>query len=85
MRSSSSRIQDEEDILNGYPLLALNSTPTPSRFREANVVDTDDASLATEIFDILREENVNLNEGAKDSLKSVLAQHSLRTQGILKG
>lgn len=85
MRSSSSRRQDEEDILNGYTLPALNSTPTPSRFREANVVDTDDASLAVEILDILREENVNLNEGAKDSLKSVLAQYSLRTQGILKG
>ena len=85
MRSSSSRRQDEEDILNGYTLPALNSTPTPSRFREANVADKDDAGLATEIFDVLHEENVNLNEDAKDGLKSVLARHSLRIQGILRG
>jgi len=84
MRSSSSRRADEEEILNGYTLPALNSTPTPSRFRDANIGDMDDAGLAAEIFDVLRGGDVNLNEDAKEGLESVLARHSLRTQGIIK-
>lgn len=90
MTPSSGRRQDEERILNGYTLPTLDlptldSTPTPNRFREAEVDDTDDASLATDIFDALREENVTLDENAEKALKGVIAKHSLRIQGIIKG
>ncbi|KAF2462994.1 uncharacterized protein BDR25DRAFT_246763 [Lindgomyces ingoldianus] len=59
-------------------------TPTPTRHRDAGL-DSSDDDLVRDVFGLLREEDVALDEQAEKSLSSLLSKSVLRTQGIIKG
>lgn len=62
-----------------------DTTPTPSRFRDALTESISRSDLADEVFSMLRSASVILQSNAAAQLKGVLTKHDLRTQGIAKG
>lgn len=61
-------------------------TPTPSRFKDAlQDPSTLASALADEVSSILSSARVNLDNEHATKLRSVLMQHELRTQGVIKG
>jgi len=58
------------------------STPTPSRFRDA---EQDTGDLVASVMDLLQEKHTFLEKETRESLTSILKRHSLQTKGIVKG
>ncbi|KAF2196978.1 hypothetical protein GQ43DRAFT_425525 [Delitschia confertaspora ATCC 74209] len=65
-------------------LASLNATPTPARFKEGSTGGLEHG-LLRDVFNLLDERNVTLNDETQTSLKQLLTMHSLRTQGVAKG
>lgn len=60
------------------------TTPTPSRFKDA-LAGPESFDLTGEVFAILQNHNVRLNNETQDALRSLLNRSDLRIQGIMKG
>ncbi|KAF2099520.1 hypothetical protein NA57DRAFT_55484 [Rhizodiscina lignyota] len=61
------------------------STPTPSRFKDA-VSDQDSSfNLTSDVLGLLSDHNARLDSTAQASLKTLLNRSDLRVRGILKG
>ena len=63
-------------------LLSPLTTPTPGRFKNALIEDSD---LATELLDSLRKLHVPLPEEAITAIKEIAGRHAIKMQGIAKG
>ena len=64
-------------------------TPSPFRFRSSQGSEShardDDEQIVDSVFDVLGEEATQLGTDTVDALQQMLAKHSLRVQGIIKG
>jgi hypothetical protein len=66
--------------LNEIAAPSPNGTPTPARFK--NVSESD---LARDVFDVLRDVNVQLDEQARANLAAVLSRHATIAEGVKRG
>lgn len=63
-----------------------DQTPTPARFKDAlQDPSTLASTLADEVSSILTSAKVSLDTESARQLRSVLMQHEMRTQGVIKG
>lgn len=76
------------DMLSGGGTAGLRTpqtTPTPSRFKDALSGEAAALDLSTDVVNVLQQHNVRLGDEARAPLLDLLHKNSLRVQGIIKG
>ncbi|KAF1999357.1 hypothetical protein P154DRAFT_535606 [Amniculicola lignicola CBS 123094] len=66
------------------PAVSPFETPTPSRFRDAVSSGSEDAH-ARDVFGVLRQNNVHINNQTEQALRDLFSKHSRTVEGIKKG
>jgi hypothetical protein len=76
--------EPEEDFQSSTTVGSLFDTPTPARYKDA-VTPKSAENLVGDVFGLLDEENVAMNNKAKTALRGVLAKYARIAEGNNKG
>lgn len=82
---SNGKTSSTEKFDKSVTFATPSTTPTPSRFRDASIGESEDPELVVEVFELLQEHKVDLDNSVGDKLRVLLTKHSLRAQGYAKG
>ncbi|KAJ4296186.1 hypothetical protein N0V90_006230 [Kalmusia sp. IMI 367209] len=79
-----SRCRQGDDSHTVTPADSPNATPTPSRFKDVGPAPGDN-DLVRDVFGVLGEANVQLNNQTRNNLTAVLSRHATVAEGVKKG